>query len=110
MTPAELDRLKAATYFQGLRAPMKSDDALSLVRVGDIRAVITSLERAREALKPFAQALHEWGDDPEQERRDIWEHPLSMLVGLSDFRAARQALAEEPTADHSGIVQMEDDR
>ncbi len=53
-----------------------------------------ALERTREALKPFARALDEWSDEPEQERRDIWEHPLSMLVGLNDFRAARQALAE----------------
>jgi hypothetical protein len=42
-----------------------------------------------EVLRPFAAALDDWGDEPEQpDTRDLWEHPMSMCITLGDFRRA----------------------
>lgn len=47
----------------------------------------------REALKPFATALDDWGDDTGQpDRWTAWEHPIAMNVTLGDFRRARASL------------------
>lgn len=46
-----------------------------------------------EALRPFADALDEWGDDPEVgDDATLWEHPLGMCITTGDFRRAKAAI------------------
>lgn len=70
----------------------------------DIRSLIQSLsllqeenEALRAGLEPFAKALADGGDDESQpDDRDIWEHPIAMLITLGDLRRARAvSLIEE---------------
>ncbi len=70
--------------------------------VRDMKDRITDLTRqlteAREVLKPFAKAVAEWGDDTDQSGlKDVWEHPIAMLVTIGDFRRAFAALNPEQT-------------
>ncbi len=52
------------------------------------------IAQLREALEPFARALDEWMDDPQQpDHWNTWEHPLAIGVTIGDFRRARAALA-----------------
>lgn len=45
------------------------------------------------ALKPFAKALDDWGDDQGQpDRWNIWEHPTASGITLGDLRRARAAI------------------
>jgi hypothetical protein len=45
------------------------------------------------ALKPFSDALAEWGDDPEHlDRRNVWDHSIAMCITLGDFRKAAATL------------------
>jgi hypothetical protein len=69
----------------------------------DLCHLLDRAEQAEEALRPFADAVTEWGDDinhPDQ--RDVWEHPIAMLVTLGAFRLARATLA--PKASDAGEV------
>jgi hypothetical protein len=53
-------------------------------------------ERYRQALKPFAKALDDWGDEPgHPDSRTAWDHPIGMNVTLGDFRKARAALSPD---------------
>jgi len=60
------------------------------------------------ALKPFADALHDWGDDPASyDWSDAWEHPIAMNVTVGDFRRAASAIeaaAAGETADAGSTV------
>ena len=57
--------------------------ALSLPSSGEVVAL-------REALKPFAEAAANI-DDNEPDHREMWEHPASMSLTVSDFRRAARA-------------------
>jgi hypothetical protein len=47
----------------------------------------------REALKPFADAIEEWGGDrAEPQKVSVWEHPIAMLVSVEDFWRAYDAV------------------
>lgn len=57
-------------------------------------AALSKTEALVDALRPFAKALEEWGDEPNQQNvRDLWDHPLAMNITLGDFRRARNKLA-----------------
>jgi hypothetical protein len=52
-------------------------------------------DMAVEALRPFASALDEWGEDKGQpDRWDVYEHPIAQCVKLGAFRCARATLAQ----------------
>jgi hypothetical protein len=56
-------------------------------------AALARCEEMREALEPFAKALDDWGDEPEQsDRRNLYEHPAAIGIGIGDLRRARAAL------------------
>lgn len=58
------------------------------------------------ALEPFAHALDEWGDEPEHpDSASIWEHPLSMLVTIGDFRHAKDATRHRTEAIREAAMQ-----
>lgn len=51
---------------------------------------LSRIARLEEALEPFAKALDDWGDEPEQnDRRNLYEHPAAIGIGLGDLRRAR---------------------
>ncbi len=54
----------------------------------EILALQSRLGEAERVIAPFAGALTEWGDDESGGNRDVYEHPISMLVLLDHFRAA----------------------
>lgn len=49
------------------------------------------------ALEPFAQALDDWGDEPDKYRDnlEIWEGAVAMNITYGDLRRARAALSTE---------------
>ena len=54
--------------------------------LGDRAAVV-------EALEPFAKAIEDWVDRPEDpDSRNVWEHPIGLNVTLGDFRRAADAI------------------
>ena len=62
----------------------------------ELATVKKRLESAEDALRPFAMALHEWGDDAGQpDRWNVWEHPIANGVTLGDFRSAAHFLQEQ---------------
>lgn len=57
------------------------------------------IERLEAALKPFADAIDEWGDDTDQpDRWTTWEHPVAMCVTLGDFRRAHATMRTRDAA------------
>lgn len=53
--------------------------------------VAAALDRATDALKPFADAAEGLNDD-DPDRAEMWEHPASMSVTVADFRRAAKVL------------------
>lgn len=96
-----IERLMASrTVWENLRA-RPSDieiEAASHIRslTTELATVKKRLESAEDALRPFAMALHEWGDDAGQpDRWNVWEHPIANGVTLGDFRSAAHFLQEQ---------------
>jgi len=57
-------------------------------------------KRLAAALKPFADAVDEAGDETDYMDADAWEHPLAMAVKVGDFHHAHAALAaDQPQQD-----------
>lgn len=55
----------------------------------------TTIARLVEALRPFANALDDWGDDPAVgDDATLWEHPMGMCISTGDFRRARALTGE----------------
>lgn len=55
------------------------------------------IEALEAALRPFAKAVDDWGDDQGQpDRWDTSEHPIAYNVTLGDFRRARNTLGGKP--------------
>lgn len=89
-----LDALERLEKWQRLRA----EDIITLgqelgatqVERDSLRA---KLAKAREALKPFAEASGNLDDDF-RDKSDIWEHSSAMSITGGDLRRARSILAE----------------
>ena len=90
-TPGALEERLRTTRLLSQRNQMALQ-AEAADEIASLRARVAKLEGA---LDPFATATE---DIDENEPGDInmWEHPASMNVYISDFRDARQALKDTP--------------
>lgn len=84
--------LAKLTQYTAHRERLMKSKAEAADEIASLRARVAKLEGA---LDPFATATE---DIDENEPGDInmWEHPASMNVYISDFRDARQALKDTP--------------
>lgn len=84
--------LAKLTQYTAHREMLMKSKAEAADEIASLRARVAKLEGA---LDPFATATE---DIDENEPGDInmWEHPASMNVYISDFRDARQALKDTP--------------
>jgi len=78
--------------------PSEEESLMSLL--AEARARITTIvaqrDSALEALKPFAEAMHDAGDDGLiGDHINAWESPMAMSVTYGDFRAALMAVSKE---------------
>ncbi len=58
-----------------------------------LAALVEERDRLLEAIQPFADAAENIDAD-EPDRREMWEHPASMTLVVSDFRRALDARAQ----------------
>ena len=84
--------LAKLTQYTAHREMLMKSKTEAADEIASLRARVAKLEGA---LDPFATATE---DIDENEPGDInmWEHPASMNVYISDFRDARQALKDTP--------------
>lgn len=87
----EIDALFARTKGTSLRALEWNKRGHAILDAA--AALHQGRDKAVEALRPFAKALDDWGDDKTHpDTGDLWEHPAAMLITVGDLRGARAAL------------------
>lgn len=97
-TPGCRDSIKR----QSIWSEIKANAALIVALRNALPDLIAQAERANAleaALRPFAQALDDWGDEAEQpDNTNAWEHPISLDLTIGDFRRAHAALEQKDPA------------
>lgn len=63
-------------------------------------ALLSALKEAREALRPFHEAVRDADDDSFADRSAAWESPMSMCVTYADFRRASHAFTTLGGSEH----------
>jgi len=69
--------------------------------LSDVLTTTPGGDLLEQAAIPFAEALEEWGEESKiSDDRDLWEHPLALLITVGDVRRLARALsALKPAGD-----------